>query len=132
MKTNFWSFSWVAEFFRWCGNFFKSNTDESSLRLNMFMIAAPIGIVLWAVAFFIVYKTVVPIEVVVNGHVSVKYTFQEIPWSALALFISGIVAALVTLWYGKKINKDAENETPAPGEPAQPNKNVNPTETIQP
>jgi hypothetical protein len=114
MKLNFWKFTWVVDFFKWVGNFFKSNTDESSLRLNMFMIVLPIGFILWAVALHIAYRTFIPVEQVYDPKLhSVKSTYAVIEWLSIATFIAGVLGALYSIWYGKKINKDAEKNNQA-------------------
>lgn len=110
--------------------FLKSNTPDSSLRVNMLIITIPIGFILGSVAAFILHRTFVPLEttIIVNPLIkhtyTIKYVFAELPWLALGGFVGTIIAALVTLWFGKKINKDAENQTPKPGDPAQPNINA--------
>jgi len=72
------------------------------------------------------YRTVSPVEITYVSKNDLKYVYAELPWLALSGFVGAVIAALFSLWYGKKINKEVENETPKPGEPAQPGKNVNP------
>ena len=38
MKTNFWNFTWIADFFHWIGNFFSEIKPQSILRLESFII----------------------------------------------------------------------------------------------
>ncbi len=105
-------------------DFLKSNSPDSSLRVNMLLITVPVSAILWMVAFHIFYLTIVPEQVTVMGHSDIKYIYRELPWLALSGFVGAIITTLVTLWVGKKINKEAENETPKPGDPPQPNKNT--------
>lgn len=103
--------------------FLKADSPDSSLRVNMFIITVPIGMILFSVFFYIMYRTLTPTEIIVTKESS-KYIYEAIPWMALGGFVGAILATLVTVWYGKKLNKDAENETLKVRDPAQPNSNV--------
>ena len=92
-------------------NFLKSNSSESSLRVNMFIITVPIGMILFSVFFYIMHRTIVPTEIHVTKEYS-KYIYEVIPWVSLGAFVGAILAALMTIWYGKKMNKEIENELP--------------------
>lgn len=75
----------------------------------MLIITTPIGAILWMVCFHIFWFTIHPFEIVYMGITQVPVIVKnEIPWLALAGFVGGILAGLFSLWYGKKINKDAE------------------------
>jgi hypothetical protein len=95
-------------------NVLKSNSTASSTRLMMIWIAFWVGMILGAVVFHIIWITVVPLSTTVvidpishHGYVTTR-TYAEIPWLALTAFISGTLSALLTLWYGKKMNKSEE------------------------
>jgi hypothetical protein len=89
--------------------FLKSNRTESSFRVWGTWITAPVGAILWAVVFHIVWMTLHPYEIFMLGNPPVPTLIKnEIPWLSLVAFIGGIITALISLWYGKKINKDAE------------------------
>ena len=103
-------------------NFFRADSPESSLRLNMLLVVIPISLILFSVAFFIFYRTLVPVEVV-NSAAGLKHTYSEIPWAYMGGFVVAILTGLYSIWYGKKINKEAENETPRRFDPAQLNAN---------
>jgi hypothetical protein len=108
----------------WIKSLLGSNTPDSSLRFNLLLVTIPIAIILASVAFFIFYRTVVPIEVTFVSKTTLKYVYADIPWAAIGAFVALLITSYFTLVYGKKINKDAENQTPKPGDPAQPNINV--------
>lgn len=100
---------------------FNSQSPESSNRLNMFMIVAPISFILTDVGVYILHRIFLPIEIIVTKESS-KYIYEVIPWMAIGGFISIVLAALFSIWYGKKINKDAETKAgevvpPAPTNP---------------
>ena len=106
----------------------KSNTPESSNRLNMLLVVAPISFTLLTIGIYILHRTFLPIKIEITRSSS-TYTYEVIPWVAIGGAISVILAALFSIWFGKKLNKDAENQTPKEGNPAQPN--ANPQNLVQ-
>jgi hypothetical protein len=84
------------------GKYFTESPDFSSLRLNMFMATVAFLPVPLTVAFYIVWQTV-------HG--------SDPSWSSVSLFVASIAAYFTALWYGKKINKDAENKETPPTTP---------------
>lgn len=104
-KTTF--FQWIRKAMQYVANFFKNNTDESSLRLYMEQITLPVSLILFAVFLFIIHRTFVPVKIINTGHV-LEYVYSPIPWGELTLFVGGVIAAAITIWVGKKMNKEAE------------------------
>jgi len=87
--------------------FLRSDRPESSLRVNLFIITVPVGGLIGAVAFHIIWRTLFPVFLSYQGSLQIVTTL-EISWSALGLFIGAVLAGYFTLLYGKKLNKDSE------------------------
>jgi hypothetical protein len=85
----------------------------------MFLIVAPISFMLTDVGIYILHRTFVPYEIVNTG-TTLTYKYSLIEWMAIGGFVSIILAALFTIWYGKKINKDAETKAGEVVPPANP------------
>ena len=105
-------------------NFLKSDTPDSSLRVNMFMASIAVSFILFNIGVIMLAYAFIPTEVTYNPKLNhLVYVFRSVDFIQIGTGVGLILAGLFSLWYGKKLNKNAENETPKAGDPAQPNPN---------
>jgi hypothetical protein len=84
--------------------------------------------VILALAFHIFYITLYPVVTIWLGPHNIKYEVREVKWVDVAVFVTALGAFMFQLWYGKKVNKDAENNS-IPGASSSTTETTKTTET---
>ena len=94
-------------------NYLNGTKPESSLRLNLFLVTVPSAITVLTLGIHILWITIHPVYVV--RITPLVYITRDIHWGEMAAFIGAFGIFIFQLWYGKKINKDSENDSPVDG-----------------
>lgn len=93
-------------------DYLNGSKPESSLRLNLFIVTIPTALVVLALAFHIIWITLFPVYIIGVYNNKLEYIIREVKWIEVAGFVTAFGIFVFQLWYGKKLNKDSENNTP--------------------
>ena len=93
-------------------DYLNGSKPESSLRLNLFIVTVPTALVILTLAFHITWITLFPVYIIGAYNGKLEYITRSISWVEIAAFVTAFGIFVFQLWYGKKLNKDAENKTP--------------------
>jgi len=98
----------------WLKSYLSNNKPDSSLRLNLLIITIPTAILLLTLTVHIIWVTFNPVYIIGVSGGKTEYITREIHWMEIATFVGALGVFVFQLWYGKKLNKDSENNAEAP------------------